>query len=24
VLPDTDPDVLTRVVELVHSETARG
>jgi uroporphyrinogen decarboxylase len=24
VLPDTDPDVLTRVVELVHSETSRA
>ena len=23
VLPDTDPDVLTRIVELVHQETAR-
>lgn len=23
VLPDTDPDVLTRIVELVHEETAR-
>jgi uroporphyrinogen decarboxylase len=23
VLPETDPDVLTRVVELVHRETAR-
>jgi uroporphyrinogen decarboxylase len=23
VLPTTDPDVLTRVVELVHAETAR-
>ena len=22
VLPDTDPDVLTRVVELVHASTA--
>jgi uroporphyrinogen decarboxylase len=24
VIPDTDPDVLTRVVELVHAETATG
>jgi uroporphyrinogen decarboxylase len=24
VLPDTDPDVLTRVVELVHHETTAG
>jgi uroporphyrinogen decarboxylase len=24
VLPDTDPDVLARVVELVHQETQRG
>lgn len=24
VLPDTDPDVLARVVELVHAETTRG
>jgi uroporphyrinogen decarboxylase len=24
VIPDTDPDVLTRVVELVHEETAAG
>jgi uroporphyrinogen decarboxylase len=24
VLPDTDPDVLTRLVELVHEETASG
>jgi uroporphyrinogen decarboxylase len=24
VLPDTDPDVLTRLVELVHEETATG
>ena len=23
VLPDTDPDVLTRVVELVHEASAR-
>ena len=23
VLPDTDPDVLTRVVELVHEHSAR-
>jgi uroporphyrinogen decarboxylase len=23
VLPDTDPDVLRRVVEFVHSESAR-
>ena len=23
VLPDTDPDVLTRLVELVHEETRR-
>jgi uroporphyrinogen decarboxylase len=23
VLPDTDPDVLTRIVELVHEESAR-
>lgn len=23
VLPDTDPDVLTRVVELVHEVSAR-
>ena len=23
VLPDTDPDVLTRIVELVHGESAR-
>jgi uroporphyrinogen decarboxylase len=24
VLPDTDPDVMTKLVELVHSETASG
>ena len=24
VLPETDPDVLTRITDLVHSETARG
>jgi len=24
VIPDTDPDMLTRVVELVHTETATG
>ena len=24
VLPDTDPDVLTRVVELVHAVSARA
>ncbi len=24
VIPDTDPDVLTRVVELVHAETSAG
>ena len=24
VLPDTPPDVLQRVVDLVHSETSRG
>ena len=23
VLPDTDPDVLTRIVDLVHTESAR-
>jgi uroporphyrinogen decarboxylase len=23
VMPDTDPDILKRVVELVHQDTAR-
>jgi uroporphyrinogen decarboxylase len=24
VLPETDPDVLKRIVDLVHEDTARG